>query len=92
MLRHKLSPDPITTHTENMTTKKNQHQEPKQLPNIGFVRTKTLLQFVPFSASTLSRKVKSGDFPAPVKLSEGISAFKVEEVREWIESKQQGVA
>jgi len=54
------------------------------LPDTGFVRQRLLLRFVPFSKSTLWRRVKAGDFPAPVKLSIGITAWKAEEVRNWI--------
>lgn len=54
------------------------------LPDTGFVRQRLLLRFVPFSKSTLWRRVKAGEFPAPVKLSTGITAWKAEEVRSWI--------
>lgn len=54
------------------------------LPDTGFVRQRLLLRFVPFSKSTLWRLVKAGEFPAPVKLSTGITAWKAEEVRSWI--------
>jgi predicted DNA-binding transcriptional regulator AlpA len=39
---------------------------------------------IPFSHATLWRTVKSHQFPAPVKLSEGITAWRVEDVRAWI--------
>jgi hypothetical protein len=45
------------------------------------------LPIVPWSAATLWRKVKAEQFPAPVKLSEGVTAWRVEDVRAWIESK-----
>ena len=54
------------------------------LPETGFVRQKLLLRFVPFSKSTLWRRVGEGTFPSPVKLSEGITAWRVEDVRRWI--------
>lgn len=54
------------------------------LPDTGFVRQRLLLRFVPFSKSTLWRRVKAGEFPAPVKLSTGITAWKAEDVRSWI--------
>lgn len=54
------------------------------LPATGFVRQKLLLRFVPFSKSTLWRQVKSGLFPAPVRLSTGITAWRAEDVRRWI--------
>jgi prophage regulatory protein len=40
---------------------------------------------VPFSPATLWRKVNSKDFPAPVKLSERITAWRVEDVRDWLQ-------
>ncbi|WP_299793815.1 AlpA family phage regulatory protein [Ramlibacter sp.] len=39
---------------------------------------------VPFSAPTLWRKVKAGSFPAPVKLSDRVTAWKVGDVRAWL--------
>ena len=49
--------------------------KPVDLPATGYVRQKQLLAVVPFSAATLWRKVKSGQFPPPVKLSEGITGW-----------------
>jgi hypothetical protein len=62
------------------------------LPTTGYVRQAQLLGnkgkgvpgVIPFSAATLWRKVAAKEFPAPVKLSAGITAWKVEDVREWI--------
>lgn len=42
---------------------------------------------IPFSGPTLWRKVKSGDFPSPIKLSERVTAWRVEDVRAWLNSK-----
>ncbi|MBL7090398.1 MAG: AlpA family phage regulatory protein [Acidovorax sp.] len=50
----------------------------------GFVRQSLLLRFVPFSKSTLWRRVKAGLFPAPVRISVGITAWRAEDVRHWI--------
>jgi len=56
------------------------------LPLEGFIRQSALIpSIVPFSAATLWRKVKSKDFPAPVKLSERITAWRVQEVRAWLQ-------
>jgi prophage regulatory protein len=56
------------------------------LPSTGFIRQAQLIQaFVPFSAATLWRRVRSGDFPKPVKLSDRVTAWRVEDVRDWIE-------
>lgn len=71
------------------------------LPDTGFVRQTDLLgcperpgrpakpRIIPFAASTLWAKVKAGQFPAPVKLSAGVTAWRVEDVREWIASRGQ---
>ena len=59
------------------------------LPATGFVREKQLIGggILPFSAKTLWRKVKDGTFVQPVKLGERITAWKVEEVRQWLDSR-----
>lgn len=55
------------------------------LPATGYVRQAQLIPApVPFSSATLWRKCKSGDFPKPVKLSERVTAWKVEDVRHWL--------
>ena len=57
------------------------------LPETGFIRQKNLIpNVIPFSHATLWRKVKSGEFPSPVKLSQRITAWKVEDVRKWLEA------
>ncbi len=59
-------------------------QSAHSLPETGFVRQTQVLQVVPFSHATLWRRVKSGDFPQPVKLSDRVTAWRAEEVRQWI--------
>jgi len=57
------------------------------LPSTGYVRQAQLLAGgVPFSAATLWRKVRAQTFPAPVKLSAGVTAWRVEDVRAWMEN------
>lgn len=63
------------------------------LPATGYVRQNDLVGnrkqekrgIIPFSPATLWRKVASGEFPSPVKLSVGVTAWRVEAVREWME-------
>ena len=56
------------------------------LPDIGFIRQSQLIPSIfPFSPATLWRKVKDGTFPKPVKLGPRITAWKVEDIRDWIE-------
>ena len=63
------------------------------LPDSALIRESHLVQSpkrpdrptpLPFSAPTLWRKVKAGTFPKPIKLSERITAWKVGEVRAWL--------
>jgi predicted DNA-binding transcriptional regulator AlpA len=63
------------------------------LPDSAFIREAQLVQSpkrpdcpapLPFSGPTLWRKVKAGTFPKPLKLSERITAWKVGDVRSWI--------
>ena len=61
------------------------------LPAEGFVRAKTLLACgaVPITRATLHRWVAAGAFPPPVKLGPGCSAWRVDDVRAWIASKNE---
>lgn len=57
-------------------------------PAVGFIRQSDLVPgMVPFSAATLWRKVKSGEFPAPVKLSARVTAWRLEDVHAWMQSR-----
>lgn len=59
-----------------------------RIPETGFMRQSQLIPvIVPFSPATLWRKVKSGEFPAPVKLSSRVTAWRAEDVRAWIQSR-----
>lgn len=54
------------------------------LPERGYVRLKLLIQLVPFSQATLWRRVADGGFPKPKKLSDRVTAWRVDEVRQWL--------
>jgi hypothetical protein len=65
------------------------------LPDSAFIRESQLVQSpkrpttpapLPFSGPTLWRMVKSGKFPKPLKLSSRVTAWKVGDVRAWIEA------
>jgi predicted DNA-binding transcriptional regulator AlpA len=62
------------------------------LPDVGFARQPTVLAHVPFSKSTLWAKIARGEFPKPVKLGPRITAWRVEEIRSWIERQSCGKA
>jgi len=66
-----------------------------ELPGSAFVRESQLVydpkrpKFpapLPFSAATLWRKVGAGTFPKPIKLSTRVSAWRVAEVRAFLQS------
>lgn len=57
------------------------------LPETGYVRQVQLVKIIPFSAATLWRKVKDGSFPSPVKLSARVTAWRVEDIRSWMEAR-----
>jgi predicted DNA-binding transcriptional regulator AlpA len=58
------------------------------LPATGYVRQSQLIPtIVPFSSATLWRSVKAGTFPAPVKLSDRVTAWRVEDIRFWMKSR-----
>lgn len=67
--------------------KKSAGLDSSKLPNSIYIRQAQLIANIfPFSPATLWRKVKNGTFPPPVKLSDRITAWRVDDVREWMES------
>lgn len=42
------------------------------------------MALLPFSAPTLWRKVKAGDFPKPLKLGPRITAWRCGDIRQWL--------
>ncbi len=68
------------------------------LPDSAFLREAQLVKSpkrpeypapLPFSAPTLWRMVKAHTFPAPVRLSTAVTAWKVGDVRAWILAREQ---
>jgi len=58
------------------------------LPETGFVRLPSILQVYPVSRSHWWAGVKEGRYPKPVKLGPKITAWRVEDIRGLIASKQ----
>ena len=54
------------------------------LPETGFVRLRTVLSVIPVSKSTWWAGVKNGRFPKAVKLSKGVTAWRIEDIRNLI--------
>lgn len=55
------------------------------LPETGYVRIKHVLRVIPIGASTWWAGVKSGRYPAPVKIGARITLWRVEDIRALIE-------
>ena len=65
----------------------------QSIPNEGFIRLKQLIgaeadsvPIVPVSAATIWNWVRQGKFPKPVRLSPAITAWKVQDIRDFLES------
>ncbi|RYY23984.1 MAG: AlpA family phage regulatory protein [Sphingomonadales bacterium] len=55
------------------------------LPDAALIRQAQLIPLLPFKAATLWRRVKLGQFPAPIRLEGGrVTAWRVGEVRHWL--------
>ncbi len=59
------------------------------LPETGFIRLANILRIIPIGKTTWWAGVKSGRFPEAIKLGERITAWRVEDIRELIESRNQ---
>jgi predicted DNA-binding transcriptional regulator AlpA len=55
------------------------------LPETGFVRLPDVLRVIPVGRSTWWAGVKSGRYPAAVKLSARVTAWRVSEIRALID-------
>ena len=75
-------------HTATLVAPATSPNHSQDLPQTGFQRQVHVLKLVPFSKSTLWRRVKDGTFPQPLKLSNRVTVWRVEDIRLWIE--QQG--
>ncbi len=73
--------------TDRREVRAQPHGNPDQLPAVGYLRQSQLIPSVlPFSGSTLWRKVNAGEFPRPVKLSTRVTAWRVQDIRDWMAS------
>ena len=63
------------------------------LPDTGYIRQWQLIPaVVPFSSATLWRKCKAGNFPKPVKLSERVTAWRVGDIRQFLDAQSKVAA
>lgn len=64
-----------------------------QLPEVGFLRVKQILgdtkqgipPIIPVKKSAWWQGVKSGRFPKPIKLSAGVTVWRVEDIRALVD-------
>lgn len=68
------------------TEPKKQTVSIAHLPAQGMSRASQLLPFLPFGASTLWAWSRDGRFPAPVKLSPTMTAWRNADVIDWLNS------
>lgn len=59
----------------------------EELPQIGLLRVKQVLRFVPVSRSNWWQGVKEGRFPQPLKLSQRVTVWKASDIRALVEGK-----
>lgn len=64
--------------------------ETVKLPAEGFVRLPLVLTVYPVSRRTWSRGVRAGRYPQPVKLSFGVTGWRVEDIRALIARRSGG--
>lgn len=69
-----------------------QSQFAKYLPPQGMSRAKDILPFLPFGRTTLHEWSNDGRFPASVKLSPTMVAWRNVDVLAWLEAQQPGTA
>jgi prophage regulatory protein len=56
------------------------------LPDLALIQIKPLINYrvLPYSATTVWRKCKEGKFPKPIKVSTGITAWRVGDIRKYL--------
>ena len=76
----------IADNTPSNTEATKQTTSIKHLPPQGMSRASQLIPFLPFGSSTLWAWSRDGRFPAPVKLSPTMTAWRNADVIEWLNS------
>ncbi len=54
--------------------------------NLGFMRLSQILELIPVGKSTWWAGVKDGRFPKPIKLSERITVWRIEDIHKLIQN------
>ncbi|NLR98883.1 AlpA family phage regulatory protein [Rhizobium sp. P38BS-XIX] len=61
-------------------------------PDDSLIRMPEFLRYIPVSRSTTYAKIRAGVWPAPLKISERVVAFRVSDVRALLERFERGEA
>ena len=58
------------------------------LPDEALIQIRSLVSYkvVPYSATTIWRLCRDGKFPRPIKITSGITAWKVGDIREYLKT------
>jgi len=58
------------------------------LPDVALIQIRPLLNYkvVPYSATTIWRLCRDGKFPRPIKITSGITAWRVGDIREYLKT------
>ena len=56
------------------------------LPDVALIQIRPLVNYrvLPFSATTIWRKCRNKEFPPPIKISAGITAWRVGDIRKYL--------
>ena len=76
---------PFTDNASNDIEQTADSLHARYLPPQGMSRAKDILPFLPFSNTTLFEWSRDGRFPAPVKLSPTMTAWRNADVIAWLE-------
>jgi prophage regulatory protein len=57
------------------------------LPDEAMIQIRLLVNYgvLPYSATTIWRKCRTGDFPSSIKVSTGITAWRVGDIRKYLD-------
>jgi len=56
------------------------------LPDVALIQVRPLVDYgvLPYSATTIWRECRNGEFPLPIKVSAGITAWRVGDIRKYL--------
>lgn len=78
--------DELLSQVSETKNKDQADSRESDLGSVVFMREKDVLKLVPFGRCSLWKFSKDGTFPAPIKISSGISAWREKDVLEWLET------